>query len=59
MRVSPRRPEGAEEGCRLVNHSGIGLVRFAEDGEPEEVWQLGADGCDTRFSLSDEEEHWG
>lgn len=59
MRVSPRRPEGAKEGCRLVNHSGIGLVRFAEDGEPEEVWQLGADGADTRFSLSDEEEHWG
>ncbi|WP_432695461.1 alkaline phosphatase D family protein [Marinobacterium sp. YM272] len=59
MKVSPRRPEGAEEGCRLVNHCGIGLVRFAPDGEPEEVWQLGADGRDTRFSLSDEEEHWG
>lgn len=59
MRVSPRRPEGADEGCRLVNQSGIGLVRFAADGEPEEVWQLGADGADTRFSLSDEEEHWG
>ncbi|TCK08796.1 alkaline phosphatase D family protein [Marinobacterium mangrovicola] len=59
MRVSPRRPEGADEGCRLVNSSGMGLVRFAADGEPEEVWQLGADGRDTRFSLSDEEEHWG
>ncbi|MBV0934397.1 alkaline phosphatase D family protein [Marinobacterium weihaiense] len=59
MRVSPRRPEGAAEGCRLVNNAGIGLVRFAADGEPEEVWQLGADGHDVRFDLSDEEEHWG
>ncbi len=59
MRVSPRKPEGAAEGCRLVNNAGIGLVRFADDGEPEEVWQLGADGRDVRFDLSDEEEHWG
>lgn len=59
MKVSPRRPEGAAEGCRLVNKAGIGLVRFAADGEPEEVWQLGADGQDVRFDLSDEEEHWG
>jgi len=59
MKVSPRRPEGAAEGCRLVNMAGIGLVRFAEDGEPEEVWQLGAEGQDVRFDLSDEEEHWG
>ncbi len=59
MRVSPRKPEGAAEGCRLVNNAGIGLVRFADDGEPEEVWQLGADGRDVRFDLSNEEEHWG
>ncbi len=59
MKVSPRRPEGAAEGCRLVNKAGIGLVRFAADGEPEEVWQLGADGRDVRFDLTDEEEHWG
>ncbi|PSL13398.1 PhoD-like phosphatase [Marinobacterium halophilum] len=59
MRVSPRRPEGADEGCRLVNNAGIGLVRFTAEGEPEEVWQLGADGRDIRFDLSDEEEHWG
>lgn len=59
MRVSPRKPEGAAEGCRLVNNAGIGLVRFTADGEPEEVWQLGADGRDVRFDLSDEEEHWG
>ncbi|GAA0683038.1 alkaline phosphatase D family protein [Marinobacterium maritimum] len=59
MKVSPRKPEGAAEGCRLVNNAGIGLVRFADDGEPEEVWQLGANGRDVRFDLSDEEEHWG
>ncbi|GAA0786334.1 PhoD-like phosphatase [Marinobacterium sediminicola] len=59
MKVSPRKPEGASDGCRLVNNAGIGLVRFAADGEPEEVWQLGADGQDVRFDLSDEEEHWG
>ena len=59
MKVSPRKPEGAPEGCRLVNNAGIGLVRFAEDGEPVEVWQLGADGKDVRFDMSDEEEHWG
>ncbi len=59
MRVSPRRPSDAAKGSRLVNRSGIGLVRFAEDGEPLEVWQLGADGRDTHFDLSDDEEHWG
>ncbi|MBA4502734.1 metallophosphoesterase family protein [Marinobacterium marinum] len=59
MRVSPRRPQDAADGCRLVNNAGIGLVRFSADGEPEEVWQLGADGHDVRFDLSDEEEHWG
>ncbi|MBS99500.1 MAG: hypothetical protein CMI01_12585 [Oceanospirillaceae bacterium] len=59
MWVSPRRPDSASPGSRLVNRSGIGLVRFDEDGEPLEVWQLGADGCDTHFDLSEEEEHWG
>lgn len=59
MRVSPRKPDGTPEGCRLVNKAGIGLVRFTENGEPIEVWQLGADGEDVRFDLSDEEEHWG
>ncbi len=59
MKVSPRKPEGAPEGCRLVNNAGIGLVHFADDGEPIEVWQLGADGKDVRFDMSDEEEHWG
>lgn len=59
MRVCPRRPTGSGRGGRLVNNAGIGLVCFAADGAPEQVWQLGADGQDVCFERADEEEHWG
>ncbi len=59
MRVTPRRPQPHPDGQRLVNRCGIGLVYFAADGAPEEVWLLGADDQDVRFDPGNGEEHWG
>lgn len=58
MRVRPRRPTPATPGRRLVNRSGIGWVSFSQEGKPEEIFQLGSNGIDTAFKLSEEEEHW-
>jgi len=40
MRITPRKPEGAEDGMRLLNASGIGLVRLNAAGQPTEITML-------------------
>lgn len=40
LKISPRKPENAARGERLVNHSGIGLVRLDNQGRPSEITQL-------------------
>lgn len=59
MRVTPRRPQPAAQGQRLVNQCGIGLVHFSANGAPEAVWLLGADDRDVCFEPGSGEEHWG
>ncbi|RED48615.1 alkaline phosphatase family protein [Aestuariispira insulae] len=44
MRVVPRRPEGLEDGRRLLNGAGIGLVEFDDQGRPERIRQLLTNG---------------
>ncbi len=40
LKISPRKPENASRGERLINQSGIGLVRLDEQGRPSEISQL-------------------
>lgn len=40
LRITPRKPEFASRGERLLNHSGIGLVYFNAEGQPTEILQL-------------------
>ena len=40
LRISPRKPDNADHGERLLNHSGIGLVHFDDQGRPSEIAQL-------------------
>ena len=49
MRVSPRRPNPADHGERLVNGSGIGYLRFNRAGEPYAMRELRADEPDVVF----------
>ncbi|RTR31731.1 alkaline phosphatase D family protein [Shewanella atlantica] len=49
MNIRGRRPNG-ERSRRLVNKSGIGLVRFGPDGAPTEVSVLHADMTETHFN---------
>ncbi|SBS28103.1 PhoD-like phosphatase [Marinomonas aquimarina] len=49
LKISPRKPEHAARGERLVNHSGIGLVRLDEQGRPSEITQLCNDQQSIRF----------
>ncbi|MGQ7960398.1 alkaline phosphatase family protein [Pseudomonas sp. SP16.1] len=44
MRVSPLIPERSRAGERLWNGAGLGQVFFDEQGRPERILQLGADG---------------
>lgn len=49
LRISPRKPEHAARGERLLNHSGIGLVRFNNQGQPEQITQLCNNNQSVRF----------
>ena len=40
LRISPRKPEHADKGERLLNQSGIGLVYFNQQGQPDDILQL-------------------
>ena len=40
MWVSPRKPDNADQGERLLNHSGIGLVTLDKQGRPIKIQQL-------------------
>lgn len=44
MRIVPHVPEHAEMGERLWNSAGIGQVFFNEQGQPQDIFQLNADG---------------
>ncbi len=48
MLIRGRRPNG-HRSSRLVNNSGIGLVRIAGDGAPSEISVLHSDGSKTTF----------
>ena len=48
MLIRGRRPNG-HRSSRLVNNSGIGLVRIAESGAPSEISVLHSDGSKTTF----------
>lgn len=45
MRIVPHVPEHAEMGERLWNSAGIGQVFFNEQGQPQDIFQLNADGA--------------
>ena len=50
MRVVPHIPAHSKVGERLWNSSGLGLVRFDDQGRPSHIYQLNADGREpTRF----------
>lgn len=40
MWISPRKPDNASRGERLLNHAGIGLVTLDEEGKPIQIQQL-------------------
>lgn len=52
LKVSPRKPEHSPHGERLVNQSGIGLVRLDHRGCPTEIAQLGNNHEKIRFLSS-------
>lgn len=52
LRISPRKPEHASRGERLINQSGIGYVRLDTMGLPTEIAQLGNNHQKTRFLVS-------
>ena len=58
MKVIPHKPETADHGERLLNASGVSLVRFHSDGSPQAVIQLCSDGRDIKFILSEEDATW-
>lgn len=58
MRVTPRKPEGAPSGRRLLNGAGVGLVELDASGEPWRIRQLLADGRAVEFTRREKESHW-
>lgn len=49
LRVYPRDPDRAKAGERLWNASGIGLVTLDDQGRPERISQLDANGGEVLF----------
>lgn len=58
MRIVPRKPKGTPHGRRLLNQSGMGLVRFDEKGAPVQISQLLPEGGHVHFVRRDEEARW-
>ncbi|MFC4655878.1 alkaline phosphatase D family protein [Rheinheimera marina] len=52
MKVTHHKPLGASAGQRLVNSAGIGLLQLSDQGVPEKVLQLTADGKQIEFDLT-------
>lgn len=46
MEVVPRTPSRSKAGERLWNSAGLGQVFFNEQGQPERIFQLNADGSE-------------
>ncbi len=40
LRITPRKPDNADKGERLLNHSGMGFVKLNQEGQPTEISQL-------------------
>lgn len=45
MEVIPRTPNNSQAGERLWNSAGLGQVFFNEQGQPQRIFQLNADGA--------------
>ncbi|WEN43007.1 hypothetical protein CKCBHOJB_02607 [Thauera sp. GDN1] len=58
MRVTPRRYEGAAQGRRLLNGSGIGLVELDAEGVPWRIRELLADGRTIAFVRDEDASRW-
>ncbi|MFA0083662.1 alkaline phosphatase family protein [Vibrio breoganii] len=58
MRITPRKPMGAEPGRRLLNHSGIGLVQLDEEGKPIKIAQLIGNNKAVEFEEQEHEANW-
>ena len=58
MRIVPHRPENAARGERLLNASGIGLLKLNTDGSPKAVLQLTAKGEVVAFEMSEQDARW-
>ncbi|WP_221076175.1 alkaline phosphatase D family protein [Agarivorans aestuarii] len=58
MRIVPHRPENAARGERLLNASGIGLLKLNSDGSPNAVLQLTAKGEAIAFEMSEQDARW-
>ncbi|MGV3499943.1 MAG: alkaline phosphatase family protein [Hydrogenophaga sp.] len=49
MKVTPRKPEGTPHGRRLLNGAGVGLLELDDNGRPQRICQLLADGREVAF----------
>ncbi|MGB0733265.1 MAG: alkaline phosphatase D family protein [Pontibacterium sp.] len=58
MKITPRVPDKAERGERLFNASGIGRVRFDEQGRPILIEQLIGTGGSVRFDPDEKAASW-
>jgi hypothetical protein len=58
MKITPRRPENAAKGERLLNAAGIGWVMLDDDGAPNRVRQLCANQADVDFELEEDQSRW-
>jgi hypothetical protein len=58
MKITPRRPENASKGERLLNGAGIGWVVLDNEGAPQRVRQLCANQADVDFELELDQAHW-
>jgi hypothetical protein len=58
MKITPRRPENAAKGERLLNGAGIGWVLLDNEGAPYRVRQMCANQDDVDFELELDQTRW-
>lgn len=58
MRIIPRKPEGHEDGRRLLNAAGIGLVELDVHGKPWRFRQLTCEHGEISFNRMEHHSRW-
>jgi len=58
LKITPHKPTSASHGERLLNKSGVGLVKFSQAGQPTNIYHIAKDAQSVEFEAEDTASKW-